>query len=226
VFATVRRPADGEALTALTNDRITPLLIDVTDHGQLEGAVARVPAEVGDDGLDVMMNNAGVGVFMPLELVPTETFRRQLEINLIGHLAVTQQFLPLLRRATGHVGMMGSIADRITIPFAGPPVVAKHALLGDATAAQDRFGPPGHKVYGTTFQHMMARALAQAEQGSSPAVVADVVSRATRAHRPKSRSLMGNHRVLLATPAKLPRVRRRPPPGVESPACPLLRLAG
>jgi NAD(P)-dependent dehydrogenase (short-subunit alcohol dehydrogenase family) len=141
VFATVRRAEDGEALQRDTLGQIAPLLMDVTHRDQIADASASVSQHVGQRGLDALVNNAGVGLAWPLELVPLDKFRSQFEVNVDGQLAVTQAFLPLIRRATGRVIMIGSIADRLTPPFVGPLAASKRALLGLTEALRLELAP-------------------------------------------------------------------------------------
>ncbi len=126
VFATVRKEADAQSFAG--QHRITPVFLDVTNADQIGGAVAAIQAQVGEAGLDGLVNNAGSGAAEPLELMSREELRRQLEVNTIGQLAVTQAFLPLLRRAQGRIVMIGSIGVRCTPPFSGPIVIPKAAL--------------------------------------------------------------------------------------------------
>jgi NAD(P)-dependent dehydrogenase (short-subunit alcohol dehydrogenase family) len=141
VFATVRRPVDAEALQRAAHGHLTPLIMDVTERDQIAQAVESVRAHVEHRGLDALVNNAGVGLAWPIELVPLDAFRAQLAVNVEGQLAVTQAFLPLIRQATGRVVMIGSIGDRITMPFAGPLTAAKHALLGLTEALRLELAP-------------------------------------------------------------------------------------
>jgi NAD(P)-dependent dehydrogenase (short-subunit alcohol dehydrogenase family) len=141
VFATVRRPDDAEALLNETAGQITPLLMDVTRRDQIARACQEVADHVGQRGLDALVNNAGVGLAWPLEFVPLDRFRAQFEINVDGQLAVTQIFLPLIRRASGRVIMIGSIADRMTPPFVGPLAASKHALLALTEALRLELAP-------------------------------------------------------------------------------------
>jgi NAD(P)-dependent dehydrogenase (short-subunit alcohol dehydrogenase family) len=134
VFAGVRRDADAEALRDAASDRLTPLLLDVTDSGQIEAAARQVESELGDAGLDGLLNNAGIGIPSPLEMVPVEDLRRQLEVNLVGQVAVTQAFLPLIREAPGTVVFIASIGGRIASPFMSPYNTSKFAIeaLGES----------------------------------------------------------------------------------------------
>ena len=89
VFAGVRKDADGEALQKKSSPRLMPIRIDVTDAASIAAARDVVLRELGDRGLDGLVNNAGVAVAGPLEFLPIEDLRRQLEINVIGQIAVT-----------------------------------------------------------------------------------------------------------------------------------------
>jgi NAD(P)-dependent dehydrogenase (short-subunit alcohol dehydrogenase family) len=177
VFATVRRPEDGQALQAVTVGQITPLLMDVTRQDQIALAGQLVGEHVGRRGLDALINNAGVGLAWPLELVPLDRFRAQFEVNVDGQLAVTQVFLPLVRLATGRIVMIGSIADRITPPFIGPLAASKHALLALTEALRLELAPWNIRVVliepgnirteaGAKFERDASAALQQFEPGA------------------------------------------------------------
>lgn len=79
-------------------------------------------------GLVGLVNNAGVGVTAPIELVPLEELRRQFDINVFGQVAVIQAFLPLIRAACGRIITVGSVGGKITIPFGGPLCSSKYAI--------------------------------------------------------------------------------------------------
>jgi NAD(P)-dependent dehydrogenase (short-subunit alcohol dehydrogenase family) len=128
VFAGVRNTADGAALQAKNPDMITPLLIEVTDDTSIAAAVATVSTRVGLSGLGGLLNNAGIAIGGPLEVLPLQEIRRQFEVNLFGAIAVTQAFLPLLRAARGRIVNMGSIAGRVALPIIGPYSMSKAAL--------------------------------------------------------------------------------------------------
>jgi NAD(P)-dependent dehydrogenase (short-subunit alcohol dehydrogenase family) len=134
VFAGIRKPEDGEALQRDASGPLDPVTLDVTDGGQIEAAAARVEQELGAAGLAGLINNAGVAVPAPLEVQPIDDFRRQLEINLTGQLAVTQAFLPLLRRAKGRLVFVSSIGGRVALPFTGAYHASKFGLeaIGDS----------------------------------------------------------------------------------------------
>lgn len=128
VFAGVRRIEDGEALKAQASTRLQPVILDVTDTRSIEQARQVVAELVGPRGLAGLVNNAGIAVVGPLETVPIADLRRQFEVNVIGQIAVTQAFLPLLRTGRGRIVNMGSIAGRAAMPVMGPYSASKFAL--------------------------------------------------------------------------------------------------
>jgi NAD(P)-dependent dehydrogenase (short-subunit alcohol dehydrogenase family) len=141
VFAGVRDPVAGERLLAETvAGQVIPLTLDVTDPGQIEQARARVQEETtrtgGSQGgrLDALVNNAGIGVGGPLELVSPEDLRMQFEVNVFGQIAVTRALLGALRAARGRIVLVSSIGGRVAVPYNGPYAASKHAIeaLGDA----------------------------------------------------------------------------------------------
>ena len=140
VFAGVRKDADGDALRAKASARLLPVRIDVVDAASIAAAREVVLRELGDRGLDGLVNNAGIAIAAPLEFVPIEDLRRQLEINVIGQIAVTQAFLAPIRKARGRVVNMGSIGGRLATPFLGPYNASKFALeaLTDSLRAELR----------------------------------------------------------------------------------------
>jgi NAD(P)-dependent dehydrogenase (short-subunit alcohol dehydrogenase family) len=146
VFAGVRRLEDGEALRRAASSRLTPIQLDVVDAESLRMAHKAVQAEVGQAGLAALINNAGIAVAGPVEAVPLSDWRRQLEVNVIGQVAVTQTFLPLLRTGRGRIINMGSIAGRATMPLMGPYSASKYALEAITDALRLELQPWGIHV--------------------------------------------------------------------------------
>ena len=128
VYAGVRREEDGVRLAQGVPDNLLPLMLDVESDRSVRGAVETVTTAMGEEGLSALINNAGVAISGPLECVPLSEVRRQFDINVFGALAVTQAFLPLIRRGAGRIVMMSSISGRITGPFLGPYSASKFAL--------------------------------------------------------------------------------------------------
>ncbi len=128
VFAGVRKPEDGLGLQKNSSDRLVPIALDVTDTSSIHKSHALVSELTGTDGLYGLINNAGIAVVAPLEAVPIPDLRHQLEVNVIGQVAVTQAFLPLVRQARGRIINMGSIAGLASMPLMGPYSASKFAL--------------------------------------------------------------------------------------------------
>jgi NAD(P)-dependent dehydrogenase (short-subunit alcohol dehydrogenase family) len=135
VFAAVREPEDAGAL-ATASGRLRKLALDVTDPGSIERAMA----EVGG-GLDGLVNNAGIGVPGPLEVLAADDLREQLEVNVVGQVAVTQAALPLLRQAAGRIVFVGSVGGRLASQFAGPYHASKFAIEAIADVWRQELEP-------------------------------------------------------------------------------------
>ncbi len=146
VFAGVRREEDGKRLKEQASERLSPLMIDVTDEASIKAAVDTVASAVGEAGLAGLVDNAGIGVGGPLEFLPIEELRRQLEVNTIGQIAVTQAFLPLIRQGHGRIVNMGSIAGRMAWPFLGPYNASKFAMEALTDSLRQELRPWGIHV--------------------------------------------------------------------------------
>jgi short-subunit dehydrogenase len=99
-----------------------------------------------DGRLDALVNNAGVAVAAPMEFVPLEELRDQLEVNVVGLVAVTQAFLPAIRKSQGRVVNIGSISGILTTPLMGPYCASKHAVEAVSDAMRQELRPHGVKV--------------------------------------------------------------------------------
>lgn len=134
VFAGVRKDEDAAGLRREFGDKVTPLILDVTDSKTIADAAERVNRELAEGGLDALVNVAGVGVIRPVEYATDDDMRKIFEINVFGQIAVTQALLPLLRRAQGRIVNIGSVGAHIGLPFGGLLNASKSALrsLNDA----------------------------------------------------------------------------------------------
>jgi NAD(P)-dependent dehydrogenase (short-subunit alcohol dehydrogenase family) len=137
VFATVQRESDEIELAGLLG--VTPVLVDVTDEESIERARVTV-SEATEGRLGALVNNAGIAIGGALEAVPRDDLRRILEVNVIGQVALTQAFLPLLRASGGKVVFVGSLGGRVAFPYAGPYHASKFAIeaIGDSLRAELR----------------------------------------------------------------------------------------
>jgi NAD(P)-dependent dehydrogenase (short-subunit alcohol dehydrogenase family) len=145
VFAGVRNPADGQALEKEAETALRSLLLDVTDESSIARAVKTVAAET-DGQLYGLINNAGVGLGGPLELVPMAKTRQLMEVNVIGLLAATQAFVPLLRKARGRIVNIGSLAGLIAMPGASTYAASKFAVQAITDSLRLELKPFGIRV--------------------------------------------------------------------------------
>ena len=141
VFAGVRREEDAEALRIEGSVRLVTVMLDVTDAAQVAAAAELIGERVGEAGLDGLVNNAGIAVLGPLETIPIDDFRRQIEVNLTGQVVVTQAMLSLVRRARGRVVFVSSIGGRMALPFGAPYHAAKFGIEAVADCLRQELRP-------------------------------------------------------------------------------------
>ena len=146
VFASVREEHDvarpRRRTRASRQGETHVVVLDVTDTTSIKQAVDEVTRALDGHGLDALVNNAGGGFPGPLETLPLDQIRAQLDVNLLGQIAVTQAALPLLRRGAGRVLFVGSIGGKVTFEFAGPYHASKYAIEAVADAWGVRSSPP------------------------------------------------------------------------------------
>jgi NAD(P)-dependent dehydrogenase (short-subunit alcohol dehydrogenase family) len=145
VFAGVRRPSDGKELERL-HPGLSSLILDVTDGLSLTDGAQALETELDGRGLAGLISNAGIAHIGPLEYLPQEQWRRQLDVNVLGAVAVTQAMLPLIRRGRGRILFVGSIGGRLAPPLLGPYCASKYALEGLTEALRHELRPWGIPV--------------------------------------------------------------------------------
>jgi NAD(P)-dependent dehydrogenase (short-subunit alcohol dehydrogenase family) len=218
VLAGVRTDRAAEEVRG---ERIEPVLVDVTDAGQ----VAALGRTVGERPLAGLVNNAGVNISWPVEFLPLDELRRQLEVNLVGHVAVIQALLEALRRGRGRIVSTSSVGARTPLPFAGPYSASKAGLSalseslrgelrpwgihvavvepgavatpiwekisGQAGEASAKLPPRGRELYGAVLDRV-ADVVGKMSAGAvSPETVARAIEHALTARRPKAAYLVG-----------------------------------
>ena len=146
VWAGVRRQADGDALVRVASPRLRVVMLDVTDPISVAEAGRTIAEETSGSGLAALVNNAGISVAGPLELLPLADVRMQFEVNVIGALAVTQALLPSLRLARGRLINISSIAGLAATPFLGAYCGSKFALEAMSDALRLELAPWGMTV--------------------------------------------------------------------------------
>jgi NAD(P)-dependent dehydrogenase (short-subunit alcohol dehydrogenase family) len=146
VFAGVRADADIERWRNHAGGRVHPLRLEVTDEASIRDAVQELRASLRGAQLLGVVNNAGIAVAGPLEFLPIRELRRQLEVNVIGQIAVTQAVLPLLRESRGRVINVGSIAGRSALPLTGAYAASKFAMEALTDSLRVELMPAGIHV--------------------------------------------------------------------------------
>lgn len=146
VFAGVRNERDASVLREGAPANLSTLILDVTDAGQVAAAGALLQRELSDGALHGLVNNAGICVTGPLEQVAIGALREQLEVNVIGQVAVTQAMLPFLRKGRGHIVNIGSTSGRISGRYTGPYCASKFALEALTSALRLELQPSGVSV--------------------------------------------------------------------------------
>jgi NAD(P)-dependent dehydrogenase (short-subunit alcohol dehydrogenase family) len=127
VFAGLEHDEDGATALAGASERLTRLALDVTDAQSIRRAIVKIQAQA-PAGLDALINNAGVGFPGPLEILPLDALRRQLDVNVVGQVAVSQAALPLLRLGGGRLVFVGSVGGLLASQFAGAYHASKFAI--------------------------------------------------------------------------------------------------
>lgn len=146
VFAGVRQESDADRWRAHGSGLIRPLRLEVTDAASIAAAFQEVRDVLGSQLLTGLVNNAGIAVAGPLEFLPIQELRRQLEVNVIGQIAVTQAALPMLRQSRGRIVNIGSISGRSALPMTGAYAASKFALEALTDSLRVELMPAGIHV--------------------------------------------------------------------------------
>lgn len=148
VYAGVRKKDDADSLREEASELLTPVKIDVAKPRSIAAAKRDLERKAGAQGLAGLVNNAGIGGGGPIEHISMDAFRSVIEVNLLGQVAVTQAFLPLLRKGDrpGRVVFMTSIGGRVAYPFMSPYHASKFGLEAVADSLRRELRPWGIKV--------------------------------------------------------------------------------
>jgi NAD(P)-dependent dehydrogenase (short-subunit alcohol dehydrogenase family) len=141
VFAGVRKSEDGEQLRERSGGRIEPLILDVTVPEHIEHSVRAVGDSLDGGRLAGVVCNAGIAVAGPLEFLPIDEFRRQLDVNTVAPVTMIQAFMPMIRRDRGRIVLMGSVSGLMSTPFLGAYSASKFALEAVADALRMELRP-------------------------------------------------------------------------------------
>ncbi|MCC5608939.1 SDR family oxidoreductase [Nostoc sp. CHAB 5834] len=146
VFAGVRTGKDADLLRLNSSGNLTPITLDITKLEQIKAATEIVSSAVGEKGLLGLVNNAGILVDGPLEYLDLDELRWQFEVNVIGQVAVTQSFLPMIRQAKGRIINIGSVSGKISSPFFSALCASKFALEALTDSLRMELHPWGIEV--------------------------------------------------------------------------------
>lgn len=128
ILAGVLPGQDPTSLDPIKGERLTLIPIDITRDDSISSAVQQIRLVIGDDGLYGLFNNAGIAISGPVEFVPLAAMRHQMEVNLFGHIAVTQRLLPHIRQTKGRIVNTASILGRMAVGFSSPYCMSKFAM--------------------------------------------------------------------------------------------------
>jgi short-subunit dehydrogenase len=128
VFAGVRTEKDAESLKQAASGNLTPIIMDITKAEEIKSASEFVSLALSDEGLFALINNAYSGVDGPLECIPINDIRWNFEVNIIGQIAVTQAFLPMIRQAKGRIINISATCGRLALPYRGLLSASKFVL--------------------------------------------------------------------------------------------------
>ena len=205
VYGTSRR-------SAASTSAVTMLTADVTDDTSVEQAVATVLAREGQ--LDIVVNNAGMGIAGPVEDTTIEEAKRQLDVNFFGAFRVCRAVLPAMRsRRTGYIVNIGSIGGLIAIPYQGMYSASKFALEGLSESLRMEVRPFGIRVvliepgdhrtgitqnrhvtkstYGQSFEAALARTAHDEQSGPGPEQIARLLHKILNQRNPRMRHPIG-----------------------------------
>ncbi|WNB86555.1 SDR family NAD(P)-dependent oxidoreductase [Cellulomonas sp. ATA003] len=140
VVGGVRTAAAAASLVA-ESARISAVRLDVTEDGDVDALDAVLP-----DRLDALVNNVGIAVAGPVETLSRQDMHRQLDVNLVGPLAVTRAVLPRLRASRGRIVFVSSVNGLVSFPFTGLYNASKFALEATADCLRVELAPFGVRV--------------------------------------------------------------------------------
>ena len=168
VLAGVRRGTDADAVRA-TN--LEPIMLDITDEAEIAALVKQIADDHKRRPLRALVNNAGIGLNAPVEALPLSEWRRLLDVNLFGHVAMMQALLPSLIESRGSVVNISSVGGKVAMATYGPYAASKFALEAVSDALRREVEPLGVKVIvvepGAVTTEMLGRVAVTGERITS-----------------------------------------------------------
>ncbi|MFD7508046.1 SDR family oxidoreductase [Streptomyces sp. NPDC059853] len=143
VLASVRRQSDADTLRSAG---LEPVLLDITDPEQIASVSQRIADDPAGRPLRAVINNAGIAINAPVEVLSMEQWQRQFDVNFFGHVAVTKAVLPALHASGGRVVNISSIGGRVAMPTYGAYAAAKFAMEAMSDSLRRELAPHGVQV--------------------------------------------------------------------------------
>ena len=233
VLAGVRRQRDADAIRAAG---IEPVILDVTDPEHIRAIVERIAGDPQHRALRALVNNAGVSVNAPVETFPLDQWRRLYEVNLFGHIAITQALLPFLLRSHGRIVNISSVGGRIAMATYGPYAGTKFALEALSDSLRRELAPHGVQVVvvepaavitamgdrGTATTTGLAAAMGPDQQQRYAGLVSTIVAQTSAAMKTGTPAAKAG--TIIANAATTRRPRTRYTIGREAALLPIMRI--
>ena len=128
VFGTALSDEEVQELKSASEGRVRLTIADMTRETAVQAWATSVTETLGDTGLDLLINNAGILTPGPIEVLPLEAIRREFDVNVFGALSVINAFLPALRKARGRIVQVSTWTASVPLPFNGPSGASKAAM--------------------------------------------------------------------------------------------------
>lgn len=128
VFGTAMSAVEVQDLRDASGGRVSLTVCDMTKEQAVKAWAGGVSDALGDAGLDLLINNAGILTPGPIEILPLDAIRREFDVNVFGALSVMNAFLPALRKARGRIVQVSTWTASVPLPFNGPSGASKAAM--------------------------------------------------------------------------------------------------
>ena len=183
VFGTALAPAEVQDLKEASGGRVRLMVCDLTKPEAVNAWAGSVSDSLGDAGLDLLINNAGILTPGPIEVLPLDAIRREFDVNVFGALSVINAYLPALRKARGRVVQISTWTASVPLPFNGPSGASKAAMEVFAAVYRAEL-----KAFGIDF----VVAAAGNMRTGGPAKTAAALARVAGEMTPQQRELYGH----------------------------------
>ena len=182
VFGTAFATAEAQDLKQASGGRVSLTVCDITKPEAVKAWAGGVSDALGDAGLDLLINNAGILTPGPIEVLPLDAIRREFDVNVFGAISVINAYLPALRKARGRVVQVSTWTASVPLPFNGPSGASKAAMEVFTAVYRAEL-----KTFGVDF----VVAAAGSMRTGGPAKTAAALAHVADAMTPQQRELYG-----------------------------------